>query len=146
MVTNITGWGNDNTFDFIVEPGTTPEGTPANNRVPMAAGSAEGGPLVACLSDTGVELQVFDVLGEPIVAAAEVASRVLVSEGAENKSNVQLADGVAAIGVAWQDTSTGTSQLHMQGVGPEGGLPFGATITVGAEDGDVARTSQANAR
>lgn len=136
MVTNITGWGNDNTFDFIIEPGTTPEGTPANNSVPMAAGSAEGGPLVAWLSDTGVELQVFDVLGEPLVAAAEVASRVIVSEGAENKSNVQLADGVAGIGVAWQDTSTGTSQLHMQGVGAEGGLPFGTTITVGAEDGD----------
>ena len=40
MVTKLSGWGNDNTFDFIIEPGTTPAGTAVNNRVPMATGSA----------------------------------------------------------------------------------------------------------
>jgi Ca2+-binding RTX toxin-like protein len=136
MVTNLTGWGNDNTFDFIIEPGTTTTNTPANNRVPMATGSAEGGPLVAWLSDAGVEVQFLDVLGQPLVAGAEVASRVNVSPGADFKSNVQMADGVAGFGVAWEDASSGLGQLKIQGLGPEGGLPFGTTVTVGAESND----------
>jgi Ca2+-binding RTX toxin-like protein len=136
MVTNIAGWGSDNTFDFIVEPGTTPQGTLAHNRVPMASGSAEGGPLVAWLSDAGVEVQFLDVLGQPLVAGAEVASRVNVSPGADFKSNVQVADGVAGFGVAWEDASSGLGQLKLQGLGPEGGLPFGTTVTVGAEPND----------
>src|ERR1700753_1478957 len=78
MVTKITGWGNDNTFDFVIEPGVTATGASSNNRVPMATGSAEGGPLVAWLSDAGVEVQFLDVLGQPLVAGAEVASRVNV--------------------------------------------------------------------
>ncbi|WP_088360685.1 hypothetical protein [Rhodomicrobium vannielii] len=136
MVTNITGWGNDNTFDFVIEPGVTPEGTPQHNSIPIASGSAEGGPLVAWLSDTGVEVQFLDILGEPLVAAAEVASRVVVSEGAEGKSNVQVADGVAGFGVAWEDSSSGLGQLKLQGLGAEGGVAFGTLVTVGAEAGD----------
>ena len=77
-ITNITGTGNVTTDDFTIEPGTTPQNTPANNRVPTASGSAEGGPLVAWLSDAGVEVQFLDVLGQPLVAGAEVASRVNV--------------------------------------------------------------------
>jgi hypothetical protein len=42
------GWGNDNTLDFVIEPGTN-AGTVSNNSKPVAAGSAEGGPIVAWL-------------------------------------------------------------------------------------------------
>ena len=104
MVTDITGWGNDNTLDYVIEPGTS-AATFSNNSKPVAAGSAEGGPIVAWLSDIGVEVQFLDVLGEPTVAGAEVASRVIVSEGADFKSNVQVADGVAAIAVGWEEAS-----------------------------------------
>jgi hypothetical protein len=145
MVSDITGWGNDNTFDYVIEPGTNAGGF-SNNGKPVAAGSAEGGPIVAWLSNTGVEVQFLDVLGEPTVAAAEVASRVIVSEGADFKSNVQVADGVAAIAVGWEDTTPAldtvtpavisSGQLKLQGLGPEGGLPFGTLVTVGAEQDD----------
>jgi hypothetical protein len=148
MVTDITGWGNDNTFDYVIAPGTG-AGTFSNNSKPAAAGSAEGGPIVAWLSATGVEVQFLDVLGEPTVAGAEVASRVIVSEGADFKSNVQVADGVAGIGVGWEQATVyqdpsgvqGPSpilagQIKLQGLGPEGGLPFGTAVTVGAEEND----------
>ncbi|HET6928150.1 MAG TPA: hypothetical protein VFI48_14965 [Hyphomicrobiaceae bacterium] len=117
MVTDITGWGNDNTFDYVIEPGTN-AGTVSNNSRPVAAGSAEGGPIVAWLSNTGVEVQFLDVLGEPTVAGAEVASRVIVSEGADFKSNVQVADGVAAIAVGWQEASVYQDPSSVQGPSP----------------------------
>jgi hypothetical protein len=80
-------------------------GTFSNNGKPVAAGSAGGGPIVAWLSATGVEVQFLDVLGEPTVAGAEVA-------GADFKSNVQVADGVAAIAVGWEEASPDSSTVQ----------------------------------
>jgi hypothetical protein len=148
MVTDISGWGNDNTLDYVIEPGTSAAAF-SNNSKPVAAGSAEGGPIIAWLSAAGVEVQFLDVLGEPTVAGAEVASRVIVSEGADFKSNVRVADGVAAIAVAWEEAAVYqdpasvqgpvpilAGQIKLQGLGPEGGLPFGTAVTVGAEQND----------
>jgi len=84
----------------------------SNNGKPVAAGSAGGGHIVAWLSATGVEVQFLDVLGEPTVAGAEVASRIIVSESADFKSNVQVADGVAAIAVGWEEASPDTSTVQ----------------------------------
>jgi RTX calcium-binding nonapeptide repeat (4 copies) len=126
-ITPVSGWGNDNTFDFLVEHSTL-----GQQSVPAATGSAEGGPTLAWISNDGVEAQFYTNLGEPQVAAAEVASRVVVNPDPTGKSNVLITDGIAGLAVAWQqDLGGGLSALKMRGLGAEGGVPFGEEVTVG---------------
>lgn len=133
MSAGLSFWGNDNTFPVQVSDAVALQ-------APAATGSAEGGPAVAFVSDRGVEVQFFDNLGIETEAGPEAASRLIVATttdtlGAHAYSNVLMANGVAALAVAWQDSMIGgPSQLYMQGIGPEGGLPFGQPIQIGNDD------------
>ena len=129
MVDNITGWGNDNNLDFVVADSGEP-GAPLSK--PAAAGAQGGIPAVAWVSNQGIEVQFFSILGEPTTPGEEVFSRVLVSEGA-GKSNVQIADALAAFGVAWEEGEPGTGVIKLRAV-PAEGLPIGKEVTVGSVD------------
>ena len=126
MVDDITAWGNDNTLDFVIADGGEPD-TPLSK--PAAAGVQGGTPAVAWISDQGIEVQFFSILGEPTTPGEEVFSKVLVSPGAD-KSNVQIADAIAAFGVAWEEGAPGAGVIKLRAL-PAEGLPIGNELTVG---------------
>ena len=126
MVDDITAWGNDNTLDFVIADGGEPD-TPLSP--PAAAGVQGGTPAVAWVSQQGIEVQFFSLLGEPTVPGEEVFSKVLVSSGV-GKSNVQIADAIAAFGVAWEEGAPGVGVIKLRAV-PGEGLPIGEELTVG---------------
>ena len=126
MVDDITAWGNDNTLDFVIADGGEPD-TPLSK--PAAAGVQGGVPAVAWVSDQGIEVQFFSILGEPTVPGEEVFSKVLVSPGA-GKSNVQIADAIVAFGVAWEEGALGAGVIKLRAL-PGEGLPIGEELTVG---------------
>ncbi len=126
MVDDITAWGNDNTLDFVIADGGEPD-TPLSK--PAAAGVQGGTPAVAWISDQGIEVQFFSLLGEPTVPGEEVFSKVLVSPGA-GKSNVQIADAITAFGVAWEEGAPGAGVIKVRAI-PGEGLPIGEELTVG---------------
>jgi hypothetical protein len=126
LVDDITAWGNDNTLDFGIADGREPD-SPLSK---LAAASVQGGtPAVAWVSDQGIEVQFFSLLGEPTTPGEEVFSKVLVSPGA-GKSNVQIADAIAAFGVAWEEGAPGAGVIKLRAV-PGEGLPIGEELTVG---------------
>ena len=133
MAAGLSFWGNDNTFPVEVTDAVAAAVAPGSTarKAPAATGSAEGGPSVAFISERGVEVQFFDNLGLEPVAGPEVASRIIVAgfdDGLPHDySNVLMTDGVAGLAVAWQDGNT----LWLQGIAPEGGLPFGQPVKIG---------------
>jgi hypothetical protein len=127
LVDKLTGWGNDNTLEVVIADGGGPV-VPLSK--PAAAGVQGGIPAVAWISDQGIEVQFFSSLGEPTTPGEEVFSKVLVSEGA-GKSNVQIADALAAFGVAWEEGAPGTGVIKLRAV-PAEGLPIGEEVTVGS--------------
>ena len=134
LVDDITAWGNDNTLDFVIADGGEPD---APLSKPAAAGVQGGTPAVAWISDQGIEVQFFSLLGEPTVPGEEVFSKVLVSPGA-GKSNVQIADAITAFGVAWEEGAPGAGVIKVRAI-PGEGLPIGEELTVG----DAASTTTA---
>ncbi len=124
-LTTIGAWGNANLLEFSNTDGTPNESL---GEAPALAGAQSGIPILAWNSADGIQVQFMDLLGRN-----DPVGRFTVSDGLGGETGVQVADALAAYGVAWKETGTAGNDIIKLRLAVQEAGAVGREYEVGSE-------------